>query len=86
MRNRLARFLVLAALGPGTTACNPFGDSGQPLPSSSWSWVCEDGSPAPDAGCSDDDSTDGAGADDGGTDDDAHQRDGDGGSADQGGS
>ena len=51
--------------------CHFYDDSGVPRPSSSWTWVCDDGSPAPDSGCPDGDggasvsSDDGSGATDG---------------------
>ncbi len=46
--------LRLLACGAAATllACTPMSDdTGAPEPASWWPWVCEDGGPAPEAGC-----------------------------------
>lgn len=56
--------LVALLLGAivGIASCRMYGDAGVPRPSSTWTWMCADGSLAPDAGCPD------AGSHDGGSD------------------
>jgi hypothetical protein len=63
---------VLLAVGL-VAGCNFYDDDGVPVPSSSWTWMCDDGSLAPDAGCPDsgdaDSGTSSGDGDDAGTSD-----------------
>jgi hypothetical protein len=51
-RSRSWAVSALAAFGLAGASCNLYSDTDQPVPSSSWTWVCDDGALAPDAGCS----------------------------------
>jgi hypothetical protein len=72
----IARLTVGACLLAmvGIAGCNFYDDDGVPRPSSTWTFVCDDDSIAPDAGCP---MADGGTADDGGGggggDDDSRQ-------------
>jgi outer membrane lipopolysaccharide assembly protein LptE/RlpB len=53
--SRVATWLILIAAAVGLVAGCGFGladDTGKPIPSGYWKWVCADGgAPIPDAGC-----------------------------------
>ena len=63
---RLVGSLTLLLVVVTIAGCHLYDDDGKPVPSSNWTWVCDDGSPAPDAGCPDGGDADGGTASGGG--------------------
>jgi hypothetical protein len=68
---RLGMLTALLVAIVTIASCRMYSDNGAPIPSSNWTWMCADGSLAPDSGCPDE--GDGGTAMTGGDDDDARR-------------